>query len=160
MTDRERSPAFVVLPKTARRMLGVIEKAAGGGSVEMSYASLMHDHRFGRPSVSASVKALVALGWIDVEAGPRLVNRYRLSRRWATIDAGEAARLVREARKVMPQRRHEKRRVPVEPQPAPETQCFGTPLCRRRITMRGWLSSGSARPTTMKSRRWRHFVLI
>jgi hypothetical protein len=32
--DRERSPAFVVLPKTARRMLGTIEAAIGdGGSV-------------------------------------------------------------------------------------------------------------------------------
>ena len=66
------------------------------------------------------MKALLALGMVDVEPGPRLVNRYRLSRRWREISEAEAATLARQARQIMPQRRFERRRVPVQqPQPQP-----------------------------------------
>ena len=84
--DRERAPAFVALPKTARRMLAVITKAAGsGGSASISYAEFMGTHHFGRPSISAGLKALDALGMIDIEPGPRSGNVFRLSNRWRTI---------------------------------------------------------------------------
>jgi hypothetical protein len=65
------------------------------------------------------LKQLDALGWIEITRGPRAGNVFRLSNRWRAIDADEAARLVRSARKAMPQRRHERRREPVQPPPQP-----------------------------------------
>ena len=51
--DRERAPAFVVLPKCARKLLAAIEAAIGGGDcAEVSYAAFMHDYRIGRPTAS------------------------------------------------------------------------------------------------------------
>jgi hypothetical protein len=115
MKDRAGSAAFAALGKTARRMLAVIEKAAGNGGVEISYATLMHDHRFGRPSISASLKTLDCLGLVDVSRG-RLGNCYSLSDRWRTIDASQAATLARQARQTLPSRRFVRATVdPVEP---------------------------------------------
>jgi hypothetical protein len=123
--DRERSPAYAALPKTARRMLGVIEKAAVGGSAAITFASFMADHHFGRPSISGGLKALDALGWIDITPGPRSGNVFRLSNRWRTISEADAKRLVREAGAPMRQRRHERRREPV--QPVQEIETVETP---------------------------------
>ena len=115
--DRTKSPAFAALGKTARRMLSVIEQAVGdGGSAAITFASFMADHHFGRPSISGGLKALDALGWIDITPGPRSGNVFRLSNRWRAISEADAARLSREARKVLPHRRFETRRVPVEPE--------------------------------------------
>jgi hypothetical protein len=118
MADREKSAAFVALPKSGRKVLAAIEKAIGDGDcAAVSYVEFMHIYRVGRPTISAGLKALDGLGFIEITPGPRSGNVFRLSNRWASIDASEAARLVREARKMLPQRRHEKRREPVEPVP-------------------------------------------
>ena len=96
-------------------MLSVIEQAAGDGSVEMTFATLMADHHFGRQSISASLKMLDRLGLIDVSRG-RLGNCYSPSTRWRTIlDAAQAAALARQARAIMPTRRFEARREPPQP---------------------------------------------
>jgi hypothetical protein len=122
--DREGSPAYRALPsRSARRMLATITKLAADndGVATCSYTDLMlPPHRYGRPSISAGLKVLIALGLIDALApGPRMVGRYRLSDRWRSIDADEAKRLAREARAIMPQRRFETRREPVQPQALP-----------------------------------------
>jgi hypothetical protein len=64
-----------------------------------------------------------------------MVGRYRLSDRWRSIDADEAARLERAARAIMPQRRCERRRVPVEPQPLPETHVEPVPFMERKPSL-------------------------
>jgi hypothetical protein len=120
--DREGSPAYRALPsRSARRMLATITKLAADndGVATCSYTDLrLPPHGYGRPSISASLKVLIATGLIDAIApGPRLVGRYILSDRWRSMDAAEAARLVRAARAIMPQRRFEKRRDPVQPPP-------------------------------------------
>jgi DNA-binding transcriptional ArsR family regulator len=126
MADRSKSPAYRALPsRSARRMLATITKLAAnnGGVATISYTDLrLPPHGFSRPAISASLKVLIATGLIDaIEPGPRLIGRYRLSDRWRTVSEADAKRLAREARAIMPQRRFERRRTPVAPQPAPET---------------------------------------
>ena len=116
--ERANSPAYAALTKSTRKVLGAIEAAIGDkASAAVTYSDLMFTHHIGRPSISKGLKALDALGMIDIEPGPRAGNVFRLSNRWRTINANEAARLSREARKLLPQRRHERRRVPVQPPP-------------------------------------------
>jgi hypothetical protein len=55
-----------------------------------------------------SLKLLDALGLIEVEAGPRLVNVFRFSNRWRTVDAVEAVRLAALARELKPHRTFER----------------------------------------------------
>jgi hypothetical protein len=43
------------------------------------------DHGIARKSVSPSLKLLDHLGLIEIEPGPRLVNVFRLSRRWCLL---------------------------------------------------------------------------
>ena len=106
MADRENSPAFQMLPLRARRVLAAIETAIGDrSSASISFTSFQFDHRIGRPSISPSLKLLDHLGLIEVEPGPRLINIFRLSNRWRTIDEGEAVRLAELAREVMSGRR-------------------------------------------------------
>src|SRR6478672_10195586 len=115
MTDRENSPAFQMLPRTARRVFGAIERAIGGRtSAIVSYSDFRFDHHIGRQNISVSLKLLDHLGLIEIEPGPRLVNVFRLSNRWRTIDDVEAVRLAALAREVKPHRTFGK---PPEPKP-------------------------------------------
>ncbi|UFX47068.1 hypothetical protein HAP47_0010525 [Bradyrhizobium sp. 41S5] len=85
MPDRENSPAFRMLPRSARRVFGAIERAIGNGSsASVSYTDFRADHHIGRQSISPSLKLLDHLGLIDIEPGPRLVNVFRFSNRWRT----------------------------------------------------------------------------
>src|SRR4249919_3201625 len=59
-----------------------------------------------------SLKLLDRLGLIEIEPGPRLVNIFRFSNRWRTIDEVEAVMLAARAREVKPHRTFEKRREP------------------------------------------------
>jgi hypothetical protein len=111
MTDREQSPAYRRLPPSARRVFAAIERSIGGGdSATVSYVDFQRDHRVGRQSISISLKLLDHLGMIDIEPGPRLINIFRLSDRWRSIDAVEAVRLAALAREVMMHRRFERAR--------------------------------------------------
>ena len=68
------------------------------------------------------MKLLDHLGLIEIEPGPRLVNVFRFSNRWRTIDEVEAVRLAALAREVKACRTFEKRREPKPvkpPQPKP-----------------------------------------
>jgi hypothetical protein len=99
MTYRSESPAFAALPRSARRVLAAIETAIGDGtSASVSYADFRLDHHISRKAVSPSLKLLDHLGLIEIEPGPRLVNVFKLSNRWRTIDEVEAARLAALAR--------------------------------------------------------------
>src|SRR6476469_9834637 len=101
MADRENSPAYQMLPRSARRVFGAIERAIGNGSrASVSYEDFRLDHHIGRRSISVSLKLLDHLGLIDIEPGPRLVNVFRFSNRWRCIDAVEAVRLAALAREV------------------------------------------------------------
>jgi hypothetical protein len=61
-----------------------------------------------------SLKLLDALGLIEM--GPRLVNVFRFSKRWRTIDEVEAVRLAALARELKPHRTFERREPkPVKP---------------------------------------------
>jgi hypothetical protein len=125
MSDREDSPAYAALPRSARRVFAAIERAIGdGSSASVSYVDFRLDHHIGRRSISVSLKLLDHLGLIDIEPGPRLVNVFRFSNRWRTVDEVEAVRLAELAREVKPHRTFEKRREPKpvkQPKPKPMT---------------------------------------
>ena len=70
-----------------------------------SYADFRLDHHIARKAVSPALKLLDHLGLIEIEPGPRLVNVFRLSNRWRSIDEVEAVRLAALAREVKPHRR-------------------------------------------------------
>ena len=110
MSDRENSPAFAMLPRSARRVFAAIEQAIGdGSSVSVSYTDFKLDHHIARTSISSSLKLLDHLGLIEIEPGTRLVNIFRFSNRWRTVDEVEAVRLAARAREVKPHRTFEKR---------------------------------------------------
>ena len=120
--DRTKSPAYRALPsRSARRMLATIATLAADndGVATCSYTDLrLPPHGYGRPSISTSLKLLIAVGLIDAIApGPRMVGRYVLSDRWRGMDADEAKRMAREARAPLSMRRHEKRRAVDPPRP-------------------------------------------
>ena len=76
MTDRENSPAFAMLPLSARKVFAAIERAIGdGSSASVSYTDFGETYPVGRQSISPSLKLLDHLGLIEVEPGPRLVER-------------------------------------------------------------------------------------
>jgi hypothetical protein len=115
MADREGSPAFAALSRSARRVFAAIEAAIGdGNSASVSYVDFRLDHHIGRKAVSPSLKLLDHLGLIEIEPGPRLVNVFRFSNRWRTIDEVEAKRLAAVAREV---RAHCRFGKPPEPKP-------------------------------------------
>ena len=132
MSDREDSPAYAALPRSARRVFAAIERAIGdGSSASVSYTDFGETYHVGRQSISPSLKLLDHLGLIEVEPGPRLVNVFRFSNRWRVIDEVEAERLADLAREVKPHRRFERRREPElvkSPAPKPMT------VERRRTT--------------------------
>jgi hypothetical protein len=91
--DRGESPAFAALTNASRRVFAAIEKAIGDGSdASVSYVDFRLNYHIGRKSVSPALKQLSALGLLDIQPGPRLVNIFRFSNRWRTIDAVEAVR--------------------------------------------------------------------
>jgi hypothetical protein len=103
MSDRENSPAYAALPRSARRVFAAIERAIGdGSSASVSYVAFSLEHHIGRQSISPALKLLDHLGLIDIEPGPRLVSIFRFSNRWRTIDEVEAVRLAALAREVKP----------------------------------------------------------
>jgi hypothetical protein len=85
----------------------------------------------GRKLVSPSLKLLDHLGRIEIEPGPRLVNVFKLSRRWCTIDEVEAVRLAALAREVKPHRTFEKRR---EPKPVKSPKLASLPASHSRVS--------------------------
>ena len=86
MSDRENSPAYQMLPRSARRVFAAIERAIGNGSsASVSYTSFRLDFHIGRQSISPTLKLLHGLGLIEIEPGRRIVNRFRLSRRWCCL---------------------------------------------------------------------------
>jgi hypothetical protein len=154
MTGRENSPAYAALPRSARRVFAAIEAEIGDrSSASVSYVAFSVNHCIGRQSISRSLKLLDAVGMIEIEPGPRLVNVFRFSNRWRTIDEVEVARLVALAREVRLCRRFEKRR---EPKPegreararpigrdSDRAACSGA--CRRWRRCRGWMTGGNPR---------------
>jgi hypothetical protein len=86
-------------------VFAAIEGAIGdGSSASVSYVGFSLDHHIARKAVSPSLKLLDHLGLIEIEPGERLVNVFRFSNRWRTIDAVEAKRLAELAREVKPHR--------------------------------------------------------
>jgi hypothetical protein len=134
MADRENSAAYAALPRSAGRVFAAIERAIGdGGSASVSYTSFRLDHHVGRRAMSISLKLLDHLGLIEIEPGPRLVNVFRFSNRWRTVDEVEAKRLAELAREVKAHRRFEKRR---EPKPVVTKQPKPMAIERRRVVQR------------------------
>ena len=73
MPDRENSPAYALLPQSARRVFAAIERAIGDGSAaSVTYVDFRLDHHIARKAVSPSLKLLDHPGLIDIEPGPRL----------------------------------------------------------------------------------------
>jgi hypothetical protein len=137
MSDRENSPAFAMLPRSARRVFAAIERTIGdASSASVSYVDFRLDHHIARKAVSPSLKLLDHLGLIEIEPGPRLVNVFRLSNRWRTVDEVEAVRRAALAREVKPHRTFEKRREPkpVKPALAPKPVMVERPrIMHRRV---------------------------
>jgi hypothetical protein len=102
-----------MLPRSARRVFGAIERAIGNGnSASVSYEGFRFDHHIGRQNISKSLKLLDHLGLIEIEPGPRLVNVFRFSNRWRIVDEVEAVRLAALARELRAHRKFERRREP------------------------------------------------
>jgi hypothetical protein len=60
MTDRENSPAFQMLPRSARRVFAAIERAIGDrSSASVSYIDFRLDHGISRKVVSPALKLLL-----------------------------------------------------------------------------------------------------
>jgi len=136
MTDRETSPAFAALPKSARKVFAAIGRAIGDGtSARVSYVDFRLDHHISRKAVSPSLKLLDHLGLIEIEPGPRLVNVFRLSNRRRCIDEVEAVRLAALAREVKPHRIFGKppEPKPVMASPAPKPMPVERPRAMRRV---------------------------
>ena len=94
MADRENSPAYAALPRSARRVFAAIERAIGDKCcASVSYVGFGMDHHVTRMAVSPSLKLLDHLGLIQIEPGRRLVNVFRFSNRWRTIDEVEVLKL-------------------------------------------------------------------
>ena len=56
MTDRETSPAYAALPRSARLVFAAIERAIGdGSSASVSYVDFRLDHHIARKAVSPSL---------------------------------------------------------------------------------------------------------
>jgi hypothetical protein len=135
MADRENSPAYQMLPRSARRVFAAIERAIGdGSSASVSYVDFRLDHHIARKSVSPSLKLLDHLGLIEIEPGPRLVNIFRFSNRWRTVDEVGAKRLAELAREVKPHRTFEKRR---EPKPVKQPTPRGVDTASKPMTVAG-----------------------
>jgi hypothetical protein len=136
MADRSESPAYRMLNPATMRVLNAIEAAIGNGSAaSVSYTTLMLEFHIGRQSISKGLKLLDRLGLIDIEPGLRLVNVFRLSNRWRTIDEVEAVRLAALAREVLPHRRFEKWREPkpVKPPKPPKPMVARPRVMQRRV---------------------------
>jgi hypothetical protein len=136
MSDRENSPAFAMLPRSARRVFAAIT-IGDRSSASVSYTDFRFDHHIGRQNISVSLKLLDHLGLIEIEPGPRLVNVFRFSNRWRTVDEVEAVRLAALARELRAHRKFERRREPkpnppaVKPAPKPMTVARPRVLQRR-----------------------------
>jgi hypothetical protein len=135
MTERENSPAYAALPRSARRAFAAIERAIGdSSSASVSYADFRVDHHIGRQSISPSLKLLDHLGLIEIEPGPRLVNVFRFSNRWRTIDEVEAVRLAALAREVKTHRRFERLEPKPVKRPGPKPMTVQRPrVMQRRV---------------------------
>ena len=93
MTDRENSPAYAALPRSARRVFAAIERTIGdGSSASISFTSFRLDHHIGRQSISPALKLLDHLSMVDISPGRRLVNVFRLSRQPTIWAAGYLGR--------------------------------------------------------------------
>jgi hypothetical protein len=67
MADRENSPAYQILPRSARRVFAAIERAIGdGSSASVSYIDFRLNHGIGRKAVSPSLKLLDRLGLVEI----------------------------------------------------------------------------------------------
>jgi hypothetical protein len=133
MTDRDNSPAYRMLPRSARRVFAAIERTIGdGSSANVSYVDFMLDHHMAPKVVSPSLKLLDRLGLIEIETGPRGSNVFRLSNRWRGIDEAEAKELARE---VKPHRRFARISEPkaVKPAPPPKPMAVEGRPYRRRV---------------------------
>ncbi|MGX9431091.1 MULTISPECIES: hypothetical protein [Bradyrhizobium] len=115
MADRDDSPAYQMLPRSARQVFAAIERTIGdGSSASVSYVDFILDHHIAHRSISPSLKLLDRLGLIEIEPGKRLTKTFSLSNRWRSIDEVEAKRLAALAREVKPHRTFGK---PPEPKP-------------------------------------------
>jgi hypothetical protein len=94
-----------VVRPSAQRAVHLVHQLCGFLPASVSYVDIRLDHHIGRRLVSPSLKLLDHLGLIEVEPGPRLVNVFRFSNRWRSIDEVEAQRLAALAREVKPHRR-------------------------------------------------------
>ncbi|MDI4239321.1 hypothetical protein OZ411_41770 [Bradyrhizobium sp. Arg237L] len=134
MADRDDSPAYQMLPRSARRVFAAIERTIGNGtSATVSYLEFSVDHNIGHRSISPSLKLLDRLGLIEIEPGKRLTNTFSLSNRWRSIDEVEAKRLAALAREVKPHRTFGE---PPEPKPVKPPPPKPVTVERPRATQR------------------------
>ena len=134
MADRENSPAYAALPRNARRVFDAISRAIGdSSSASVSFTSFRLDYHIGGRAISASLKLLDHLGLIEIEPGPRLVNVFRFSNRWRTVEEVEAKLLAELAREVKPHRTFGK---PPEPKPVKQPKPKPMTVARPRVVRR------------------------
>jgi undecaprenyl pyrophosphate synthase len=97
MADRSRSPAWIALSSSGRKVLTVIERQVWRGDGSISLALLGERADLCRSAVRHGVRLLVELGFVEVGVGFRSVSVFSLSARWRGVDADEAKRRVKRA---------------------------------------------------------------
>ena len=88
-----REDVIASLRATDRKVLAVIERVAGNGSVaKITNLAFLYDYGCGAKSLRAALGHLQQAGLIDVEpgTGKGRGNIYKLSRRWAAISPASA----------------------------------------------------------------------
>ena len=103
MADREQSVAFKALGKNAKRVYAFVVseiEVGGGGSVPITTALMMERLNIASSSaISAAIRELRALGFVEVQLNARRANAFSVSERWRAItDGDDAKRLVADAR--------------------------------------------------------------
>ena len=124
MADRAdvlTSAAYLALKPAGRQALHLIEGEIErcGGRAAISLEELQHRLKCSRVTTRIALKQLALCSFISVGVGVHQINVFALTDGWRALDAVEAQRLVKQARKPMPLRPAMPKRMKPAPKPKP-----------------------------------------
>jgi hypothetical protein len=106
-----RSPAYLALSASGKKVLNLIEQEIGHGCAAISLDQFM-DTGMCRSAARYGIKQCEALGFVAITTGARRVSLFKLTDGWRALGADEAARRIKQARLPTPPRAS---RVPPKP---------------------------------------------
>jgi hypothetical protein len=101
--DRDQSPAFGALPRSAKKVLAAIETeiaAQGGTEATITYADF--EDGYGCSPPAANLRLLRYLKLIEVSRGQSLAGVYKIGSGWQELSASEVEKLSAASREVKP----------------------------------------------------------